>query len=125
MYVAYYIGCVASETSGSVMPDPYLFLYLFVRNIGYADADCLGEQRSHNKFGIISGLKDQSWAVLLCFKFFADYPSKYIEHVRVLCVEPGAMPHAEGWDGTCTRRGDLLLHCVLYALRGRRRKDLY
>lgn len=69
---------VASETSGSVRPDPYLFLYLFVRNIGYADADCLGEQRSPNKFSVTSGLKDQSCAVLPCFKFLADHPSKVL-----------------------------------------------
>lgn len=104
-------------------PDPYLFLYLFVRNIGYADAGCLGVQRSHNKFGMINGLKDQSCAVLPCFKFLADHPSKYIEHVGVPCVEPGAMLHAPRWDCTYTSTGDLLLHSMLYVLRGKRRKD--
>lgn len=34
------------------------------------------------------------------------------------------MLHAQRWDCTCTSTGDLLLHCMLYALRGTRRQPI-
>lgn len=60
MYVDCYKQCVASETYGSVEEaGPYLFLYLFVRNIGNTDANSLGvSQRGFlNQFQTISGSK--------------------------------------------------------------------